>query len=429
MSGLQTSTTVSFNDGAGRRLTLETDSDVSLPKIKGTSYTRVFPSFAAPSITAVMGTATRLASSIPLEVVDYVSFSNSDSSSLQYYPGTAVIIESARFFQASPVVVYDSGSNSLILDKACHGIVKVTYTTYYDRYKVEHGDAPCKAASVETKGDGTTGNKQANYDPAFLVATASGWESASQEISGPPCNQGDEGLNRTVQFSDYDPVGIKLEVDAAMPAGLYPQYFTADNAPMGFTLQPQVVFLGGMPIELFCGCRIRVYPKAGVTLRGVNCAVGMQVVGQGTKPVLEALTFSNSQSTNLQYPPSSEVSLYSTSINAISTFGDGISVQFIGPGGWCNEVVWKSRTTYEMVKGARKVNTDEVVVATAIGSNTIPCTTFCQAEYTSDYYLYDVLFNFDTKTGWYAPAMILAYDSSGKMGSLSIEPPPKGGVL
>jgi len=248
------------------------------------------------------------------------------------------------------------------------------------------------------------------------------------EAAGPPCSQSDDSSS-TIQFSDYDPVGIKLETDALVPPGLYPYYFNAETTPMGFTLQAQTVVIGNEIVSLYCGCRVRVYPKTSVTLYGVNCAVGMQIVDFGSKPVLQSLTFSGSQAVNLDYPPSGSVSLSSASANALSLFNENVGVSFKGPGEWVNEVVWKTRNMFELVKNARHVRDDEVVVVTSLGNNTIPCYTFAQAQYTSEYYLYDVLFNWDERLGWYAPAMVLAVASDGRIGHLSIEPPAKRGVL
>jgi len=431
-NNLQNSTSIDFNVSGSKRLVMETDSDASLVKAKGTSYVKVYPSSAGPAVTAVLGGCTRVASGVPDDITDYVSFSGSSSSSLRYYPSGGVAILDSRFFNAAPVVAYDEASNSLILDiNAAHGIVKVQYRSYFDRYLVTHGDAPCAAASVQTASvetEITSKPVTPNYDPAFLVATAAGWETTSMEVAGPPCSQSDDSSS-TIQFSDYDPVGIKLETDALVPPGLYPYYFNAETTPMGFTLQAQTVVIGNEIVSLYCGCRVRVYPKTSVTLYGVNCAVGMQIVDFGSKPVLQSLTFSGSQAVNLDYPPSGSVSLSSASANALSLFNENVGVSFKGPGEWVNEVVWKTRNMFELVKNARHVRDDEVVVVTSLGNNTIPCYTFAQAQYTSEYYLYDVLFNWDERLGWYAPAMVLAVASDGRIGHLSIEPPAKRGVL
>ncbi len=430
---LQTSASVDFGANAGRRLVMETDSDPTLVKTKGTSYVRVYPSSANAVVTPVMGGATKAATGVPEDVTDYISFSGSSSGGLRYFPTGAVAISDKRFFKSTPAVAYDAASNSLVLDKSeAHGIVKVTYRTYFDRYLVTHGDSPCAAANTQTQGEeaGDTATPATpTYDPAFLVAEADGWETSSMEVAGPPCSQAENGYANTIQFSDYDPVGIKIETDAIVPPGLYPQYFNASTVPMGFTLQPQTITIGTQAVSLYCGCRVRVYPKVGVTLYGVNCAVGAQVVGSGNKPVLQSLTFSGSQSVNLDYPPSGAVAITTASTNALSLFNENISVAFVGPGGWVNEVEWKSRNTYEVSQGARKVRDDEIVVVTSAGSNTIPCYTFAQAQYTSEYYLYDVLFNWDETLKWYAPAMVLAVAADGRIGHLQIEPPARKGVL
>ena len=57
------------------------------------------------------------------------------------------------------------------------------------------------------------------------------------------------------------------------------------------------------------------------------------------------------------------------------------------------------------------------------------CYTFAHVGYTSEYYLFDVLFNFDPKTQWYMDAMVVATDTLGRVTSHAISPPGKGGVL
>ena len=429
---LQTSTTVGFNESSsGRRLVLETDSSVSLTKIKGTSYVRVFPSSAKAKLTAVMGVIGSLVKNMPEEVIDYVSFNGGVSASLKY-PTTACVIEMSKFLKATPVVVYHEESNSLIIDQPAYGIVKVRYTAYFDRYIVTHGNSPCIEAytqRVSTPLTPVVAKAQPTYDPAFIVAEATDWEMASMEVSGPACEQNNSGYIEPIQFSDYEALGIKLEVDAGMPVSLYPYYFSADTVPLGFTLRPQNVEINGQSIKLYCGCRIRVYPRVPVTLSGVNCAVGSSIVGTGTKPLREAVTFNGSFSNNVQYPPSGAVTVQGTSVNAVSIFGDTVEVAFKKPGDWVNEVKWQDRNTYDTVQSSRSVRPEEIVVVTSSGNNTIPCYTFCEAQYSSDYYLYDVLLTWDFQLHWYAPAMVLATDGNGKIGYLPLDPPAKGGVL
>lgn len=422
------STTVGFSeDSKAKRLVLENDNSIGLLETLGATYVRVFPSSAHPKVTAVVGLCTKLATNLPLEVVDYVSFNGSSSSSLKYEPGSTVSISEAHFYKANPTVAYDVDTNSVVLSQEAHGLVKVSYTAYFDRYIVSHGDAPCKAASTQTMGGVPPVRKDSpNYETAFLVAEAAYYEMASLEVTGPACFV-DKANDH--QYDNYEAVGLRLETDVAIPPGIYPFYFNTNDTPLGFTLRPQVAVIGGIYYELYCGCRVRVYPAVPVTISGVNCSVSSTSVGRGSKPVRQAISFSGAQSANLEYPPEGKVQIVQVSANALSVFGGKVSVRFAGPGEWVNEVKWLTSTTFEMIQGRRVVRDDEVVVVTALGTNTIPCYTFAEAGYTSDYYLFDVLFNWDAAIGWYGPAMVLAVDGQGRMGSLQINPPAKQGVL
>lgn len=428
MASLNTSSTVRYGiEGAGKRLVLENDTSPGLVKDPGVSFVRVFPAEAQAKVTAVMGGATKTATNVPITIVDYVSFNGTASASLQYFPIGPVQIDDEKFFKAEPMVAYDADENSLVLDQSAFGIVKITYTAAYDRYRVTHGDSPCLAAQTQTQGGVPPTSTVVNYDPAFLVAEADGWETGSIEVAGPPC-EGQDGYNSTAPYSDYNAVGLVLEEDTAYPAKIHPYYFSASKMPLGFTLTPQRVVVDGQTTLRYAGCKVRVYPRIPVNLIGVNCAVSQGSVGQGSLAVLQAHTFSGSQSINLDYPPSGVVSVSGLSA-AIDMFNNPVTVQFAKPGDWVNEVVWQNANTFRLAQGARQVRPDEVVTVTTLGNNTIPCFTFCEVQYSADYLLFDVLFNFDEQIGWYAPAMVLAVAADGRRGSLDLRPPARGGVL
>lgn len=414
-----TSANVGFNDRS-RRLVLETDSSPSLVEEVGVSYARVFPSNASPAVAAVMGRSVRTGSGVSEHVVDFVSFSNSDSATLRYPPSGPVSIQQKHFYKANPAAAYDAESNSIVLSAEASGICRVSYTSHYDRYKVTHD-------SIDTT-NAFTGVVTRTFDPAFLVATAEDYEIATLELTAPA-----PVVNNTVNIDprngDYEKLGLVMETDAFFAPGMWPEYFSADKTSKGFTLLPQFAVIEGRTIRMFCGCKVRVYPRKSVTLVGVNCAVSAASVGSGERPCLEALNFSGSQSVNLQYPPKGSISLSATSAQALTKFGTETSVAFAGPGDWVNEVEWSGPSTYKTLAANRKVREDEVVAVTTIGRRTVPCYTFVEARYTSEYLLYDVLFTFDPELNWYGPAMLMAYDSDGSMVSMTLEPPSRSGIL
>lgn len=430
---LNASVVAQYGDGAdSKRLTIETDDSPGLVPEPGVSFVRVFPSAANPTVTAVMGGVAKLATNVTLPVVEYVAFNGAAQASLRYAPTGTVSIETKKFFKASPTVVYDEVSNSLILDISAFGIVKISYKAAFDRYKVRHGDSPCRAAKV-AYGDGPPPESAtAYYDPAFLVAEAVGWETASQEVSGPACD-GNKDQSITYTFSKYESSGLALEVDDKFSVQLHPYYFTASSQPQGFSVRPQrlPVLVGGVEKELpvFAGCKVRVYPKTSVTFRGVNCAVSSSPVAEGVKGIRASYTFSGSQSVGLEYPPSGAVSVSSVLSSAVDLFGGEVDVSFRKGGDWVNEVKWLSSGSYELLEGSRRVREDEIVVVTSLGNNTIPCYTFCEAEYTAEYNLFDVLFNWNYDKEWYEKAVVIAFTEDGRMGYLELDPPSGGGVL
>lgn len=427
-TGVTGSVTVGFGtEGSLKRLVLESDSSSHDEEGPGESFIRVFPSYAAPKLHAVHGSIALLGRFIPENVEDYVSFSGGSSSELQYPPTGLVKIWWGEFYKAEPSVTYDEATASLVLSEEAYGIVKVTYTAFFDRYSVRHGDAPCKIYIASDDDDGTV----PNYEPAFVVATSVGYEIASMQVSGPSCSHGTDTSNyvQNVEKGDYTSVGLKMEVDFNRQPNMYSIYFNANDTPDGFTLNAPVVTVGGKSITRYCGCRVRIYPKvAGIRFEGVNCAVSSQHVDEGTLDVYEALTFTGQQSVNLSYPPSTKVTLSRDIRDAATNFGNFVSVTLAGPGDRVNEVEWESSTRYKRVQSRRMVRPDEVVTVTK-GNITVPCYTWASARYQSDYYLYDVLFNWDDTSGWYQSAMVLCIDADGTLGYLQLEPPAKGGIL
>lgn len=424
---LKTSASTRFTtEVLGRRLVLEVDNDSTLIRGAGESFVKVFPSAADPVIHAVMGSANAAGSNIPERVVDYVSFNNSASAALRYPPNGSVSIQERRFFESAPVVAYNSERNALVLDQEAFGIVKVSYTAHFDRYKVRHGGTPCE--SPQTQG-GTPPEPAAteHYDPAFLVAVADTWETASLTVSGPPCETATTNYLESNEFSDYEEAGLVIEVDPILSPGLYPEYFTT-NVPNNFQLVPQYYNLRGTQVKTYAGCRIRVYPQAsGLSVVGVNCGVSGSHVEAKLKPVYRALVFSGKHSVGLPYPVQGSITVVGGT-QAVDLFGNTVNVTFRRPGETVNEVVWLDSNTFRLV-GARTVRDDEVVVVTSSGNNTIPCYTFARAQYMSPYYAYNVSFNWDNGLGWYAAAQVIVSAPDGRQGSLEIDSPSKGGIL
>jgi len=430
---LTTSAEVGFGKQAGRALVVEPDPTDSLEPEPGVSFIRVFPSSAGATVTAVMGSASRVATRVPEEVIEYVSFSGSTSAGLQYPPETSVTVSDRHFFKPpgvteNPSVAYDADTVSIVLDKEAYGIVKVKYTAYYNRYRVRHGDSPCRAAraAADTSGDPTKA-EQLNYDPAYVVAAAEGWATTALEVSGPPCERGSGDLAATRSFSEYTLAGLRLEVDPLVPPGVYPYYFARRAAqPQGFLTHAAQYYYDNE--GLYAGCRIIVYSTRGLTLKGLNCVVGTERVREGVLPITQALSFSGSSSASLNHVPYGGLSL-TPKATALDMYGNMVDVIFRGPGERVNEVLWMDSHTYELADGARLVRENEVVVVTDLGNNTIPCYTFAAAEYTAVYSVYEVLFGWSDTTNWYLPAAVLATDDEGRTGYLNLSPPARGGVL
>jgi hypothetical protein len=419
---------------------MEGDSDEVLQEIEGVSYIRVYPSYALPEVTAVLGSVVRIGSNLPEYVTEFLTFDNSDKAELRLPPVGAVSVELYSFFKTTTTAVYDPTDDSIVLGKLATGIVKVTYTAFFDRFKVTHGGNPCSSTltanfsneaytllSKAVPGEDKEDPRLPSYDPAFLVGEGTGFQLTTMLVSGPTCEDDSaDDLTSSVTMGDYRAVGIKIETDAEVPPGLYPDYFSSNKFPRGFVLQAQPSTINGFTVTNYVGCRIRVYPKSAVTLESTSASVSASSTGSGTRACLQSLTFSGSQSTNLEYPPSSTLAL-SGGGSALTNYGNFADVTLRGPGEWVNEVEWIDSGRFRH-KGNRKVRPDEVVV-TSSGRNTLPAYTFGQARYTSDYLLYDVLFDWDPETEWYLPCMVLATDSKGNIGHIQIEPPSRGGIL
>lgn len=430
MARLAASTEVSFDlsSGSGKRLHIEADGDTSLPRQPNESYARVFPTQAGPKVTAVMGSVAKTATGVAVDIDDYVTFSGSASAGLRYAPTSAPVISDERFLGDPPNVVYNEDRYSIELDREAFGIVKVSYQAQFDRYRVTHGDGPCAQARTQTQGGvEQSAAEELKHDPAFLVAEAEGWESASTKLEGPPC----PGQDHSVVYSaddGYKQQGLVVEEDPKYPTGMYPRYFRATRHSDGFALATATA--GGQ--TGIAACRVRVYPDVPMTVIPVNCAVSPTPTYRGTRTVNKTCLFNASWASSLPYPPDVTIGpaiSVSGENTLLTVFGDTRLASYRLPGDTINEVTWINSTTFGLV-GARTVRSDEIAVTTAAGNNTIPCYGYCSVEYQSTYRRYDVVFSWDAAIGWYAPAALVFIESGGqrRRGTIELTPPSRGGV-
>ena len=438
VSPINTHTEVQFSGGSNvKRLVLEEDRSEGLEPGDSETFVRLIPSEAMATVTAVVGGAAKWGSGIP-ETIDEQLLVSGSAVSLRYYPSGPVRILYAKFLRANPVIVYDPDTNSMTFDSDVVGLIRIQYRILFDRYKVTHWATACgsglyrsatpahtEATRYFVSGSDTESSTTPTHDSAMLVAEATGWERALLEVSGPPCPP-DTSTITVSRRNRYSPPGLRLEEDAIIGSGIYPFHFSTDRESSGFSLYPQLVTIGDSTVALYAGAKIRVYGGTPSIVRGVNCAVSSQSVGSGNKPVLQSFSFSGSHSQNLDYVPRSGVSVQGPT-EAVSIFGYTEIVSFRTAGDRVKEVEWETRNHFKVLEHSRVVNEDEVVVVDS-ANRTIPCYAFCQAEYSADYQLIDMLFTWDSRLNWYGPAMVYIESFDGRSGSIELQPPSRGGI-
>ncbi len=98
-----------------------------------TAYIRLFPAGLNPELKTSMGTATIVATRIPLDVEEYITFARGDSASLNYPEADIELWEWKGRKGPSPVFAEEG---DIQLPEKFSGILYVKYRTYYDRIAV-----------------------------------------------------------------------------------------------------------------------------------------------------------------------------------------------------------------------------------------------------------------------------------------------------
>ena len=443
---LNASSTVGFAAGGGKSLSIEEDNSPALELEDNESAIRVYPAVASAKVTLVFGKSIRKAGTgIAESIEEFLTFSGGNAVAPSKAPIGLVTITLQKFHKVSVAVWWDPDSGHVRASSPAYGIVKVRYTTAYDRYIAVHNQGTCiiptdgdggglggSGGGILGFGGGSVEDEEDTTDralePVYVVAEATGYEPADAMLSGPGCNGATD--NPTGDANPYRlgkvPYSFVIESDPKTPVGVYSTNHNWNSG--GFSISPHIWTRGAEAFMGYVGTVLRIYPADEVSsIQVINGNGQESYLPGGTRQVAEVLSFSGSHNANLGYIPNSSISV-TRSARAISLFNQEITVYFRQPGERVMEVEWIGPSTYRFIR-AYTVRDDEVVTTTFTGA-LIPCTTVCSAIYASDYMRYDVTLDQDSESELFLPASVFVRNSRGdRMSSYQIDPPGINGVL
>jgi hypothetical protein len=406
-----TSLTVSFSDAGGDGPVLRLENETGVKPPYGTAYARLFKSAGVtPTLyTTGEGGVQYVNYALTEPFTGVINFSGQIEQQFQHPTLSDVqFLSQGIFLDLMGKVIPQLGltvntkAGTIRASQPCYGYVLVTYTTTFSRLSTKH-------AALSGTGLIDTADLATEFVPVTIIAMYE--QTATSVTVSPPSLQQKDRV--TYSFNDKsDNPRLVMELDPQFPVVL---------APNGGGLTARAVFY--------------VYPgDAGPVLnseQNVSIAVagftpGVPAVNPGTSlPMVESMSFTNSQSQSLKYPPVGSITVTATS-NFKNQFGTQFTPYFVAGGGSVNTVNWIDENKY-VLTGTRPVRTNEVV-ACMNGNIVVPCTGTVRVNYSTTRERYVAEWDRPSDI-WFQPIVIGAESITGLIGELKIEPPVRRGLV
>ena len=410
MSRLATSISVSFNDGGsgGNNKVLKLEQETSVRPPYGTAYARLFTSAEVTPTLKTTGQG-------PVQVEnpwvtnqhnEVLVFNGSIETSLQYpsvsfvqFVAQGVFLDvNGKEIQKLSLSV-NTKAGSIRASQACYGYVLVSYTTTYSRISA-------KFTKIETFGL-VTADQDSEFNSLMFLAFHE-QAASSVTISPPPKNQNRVFYNLR---EDSSAPRLILELDPQFPVTL---------VPGGTGVMARAVFFvyPGDAMPTF-----QVTSGTGPTRADFMALPGV-TVGEQTIQMSEPLSFNNSQSVNVKYPPKSMI-VVDPSGPFRDQFGYTFTPMFVAGGGSVNAVDWTENGKYTIL-GTKAVRSNEIFACIS-GSIVAPCSGVAIAKYATTRMRY--VLEWPKLNDWFPAVTVFADSSNGMSGELKIEPPVRRGLL
>jgi hypothetical protein len=415
MSRVVTTVTVSYREdglgGDGAILSLQSESEVKPPY--GTAYARLFKSpEVAPSLKSTgLGNPYIVNTGLTQQVTETIAFNGSATAQLQYPIASLVMITSQGVFldlTGTPIlslnVTVNTKAGGLQASQPCYGFVLVRYSTTYSRISGQF--SPLNPGLIDPN------TLDTEFAPLTFLAF---YQTKSSSVTVQPPNKNEKPGGKRSYFvgrEDSEADRLIMELNPAFPVSV---------SPTGGGTKARAVFFvypgeANPVIQTTSGQTWSVDAFGGV-LPGV-------VYGSSTVSLKEPLSFTNSMSVSVKYPPASSV-VVTASGDFYSVFGSTFSANFVTRLGFVNMVNWVSSSSYS-IAGTKQVRDNEVFVCMP-GDLAIQATGVAVAEYATTRRAY--VLEWDKSGDWFPSVTLFASSIDGKKGELKIEPPPRRGTL
>lgn len=414
---LRTSVTVSYSKGDlgggdGPILSLQNESTVKPPY--GTGYARLFKS---PEVTPVLrstgvGAPYIIQTGISYDAIETLSFNGTETASFQYPNATNVRVTSQGLFldrNGVPLgninLTVNTKAGSVRAPVPCYGFVLVSYTSTYSR--VSASFALLNPGMVDTE------QLESEYAPLTVLAF---YQALSSSVTIQPPSKSEKPGNKNIRYvgrEDADAPKLIMELDPKFPVSL---------SPSGSGTTARAVFFvypgdANPTIQTTSG-QVTKLDSFGGTLPGA-------VYGSSNVDINEPLSFTNTMSVSLKYPPSSAVTVKADKSSFYSMYGTTFTPSFITRDGYVNMVEWSSANQYS-IAGTKQARSNEVFVA-MLGDLGIQATGVATATYTTTRTAY--VLEWPKSGDWFPAVTLFAASIDGRKGELKVEPPVRRGTL
>ena len=424
MSTLNSGVSVSFTTDTGidsqlvLRLEDEDRNDAKPPY--GTGWFRLWNAFPDVKLVSTSGNLVRLVNSAcTLDTNGAGTFNDSKVAQLPHPNLTNVKLTPAGVFldtNGKPIKVnltVNTKTGEVVASQRCYGAFSATYTTTYARHSCDFLKDPNAVAPQPTANPPISGSVT-EFLPQTIVALVTlvgGVRKESVTLSPPdrsenpddPYNQ--VGGTGNGNGNSGNTARLKVQLNGKYPVQL-------DNSSNG-RLMARAVF------DVFC---------SGSTSLDIVVTSGSTKLKDGPVPMDikgEGLSFNNSNSASLQYPPSGSVTIVPGgnfySVNEGGSFSPG----FKAKGDEVQMIEYVGVKNYKLA-GRRKLADDEVVVVNLMG-HAAASTGTARATYTTTVMTYVVRWDLENLP-WFPTINVVVTDSKGASGQLAISPPQRSGV-
>jgi len=338
------------------------------------------------------------------EVIEYVSFLNSENESLQYFNASNVKIKSIGGLYdingESVKYSYDGVLKRIITPKKCFGLLQVKYNSYYQLW-LAHFSGNCQYNELPPPSNPDSDTESQGLEEMVIFAFLETQYLASITLSPPACID-----SEFVQL-DRELPNIVIDIDPDDP----------------------ITITKGLSTGLEAACTLRIFSLE--TLHFVissGFVYPLTAAGQShSLAVKESLVFNNSSSAQLKYSPlNGNISINTSGDYFIDRWNDNFLPQIKKPGEKVKVVEWIDQNRFK--NPIEKIVGDKEIIVTKFPGFAMESYGFANVTYSTKYVKYKYNFVFDDEIRRFKESFLLVKTNDGKTGSIQLKPPQMTGL-